>query len=275
MGNRRIIHTQGLGASHGRAHRARVQQVVGPDVGGVVLLATDFQGNVFALEALAHNFVQRGVFGFGLAIDVQCVANLFVPLHGCGKGFATDQIGICDRFAGVGHGKHPAVVHRQPSDIHAQLERCGIEQHTAGFSSGIAQRHCPQSQTGAATATALVGRQTGVTHGDVDFVQRHVQFVGHNLGHRQVNALAAVHLAEIGHHAAIGSDADPGVQSGGRWAHQDRGSGLRSGVAHHHSPRSPDHQSGLGLQKIAAIEIQCVHVVPFKLWPWPCCRGLF
>ncbi len=52
----------------------------------------------------------------------------------------------------------------------------------------------------------------GVAHDDLDGLERHVEFLGHDLADGDVQAVAHVHLAEIGMHAAVGIDRDVGRQ---------------------------------------------------------------
>ena len=50
----------------------------------------------------------------------------------------------------------------------------------------------------------------GVAHDDVDGLERNVEFFGHHLADSDMQAMAHVHLAEEGRHAAVSIDGDVG-----------------------------------------------------------------
>ncbi len=65
---------------------------------------------------------------------------------------------------------------------------------------------------GAAAGPTLVHGQGRVAHHDTDPLERHVELLGDDLGDRDIDTLAHIHLAEIGDDIAVGLDGEPAVE---------------------------------------------------------------
>ena len=64
----------------------------------------------------------------------------------------------------------------------------------------------------AAGSDALIRRHRGVAVDQLDAVERHAKFLGHQLHLRRGDALAQFFLAGVGRHASVGADGDPRIE---------------------------------------------------------------
>jgi hypothetical protein len=132
-----------------------------------------------------------------------------------------------------------------------------LDQHAARFGGRVPERDAAQLDAGAAGRAALVARGRGIAHLHAHLLERDVELLGDDLRDGDVHALAHVHLAEIGGHAAVGKDGDPGVElvrCQGRLA--ARGGAGRHALAHRGGDRAgngdADDERAGGFEKIAA-----------------------
>ena len=178
-------------------------------VANVAIGAIKFPGHIVARDRLANHLVLGNGLELGLHLDVEWVANALVPLDLAVEVFATDQIGIADRFARVCDMRHHAVVNPQLVCGHAQF--CGgqFHQNTTGFCRCAAQGLGTRLNAQGAGGTALVHRTGRISHHDLDLVVSHIQLFGDDLANGHIQTLAQVHLAVISGHFAIGLNGHP------------------------------------------------------------------
>ena len=79
----------------------------------------------------------------------------------------------------------------------------------------------------AAGCVALIRRQRRVAIDQLDAIERHAEFFGHQLRLRRGDSLAEFFLAGVGGDAAVGADRDPGIELVRRRASRGVGLNLR------------------------------------------------
>ena len=85
-----------------------------------------------------------------------------------------------------------------------------LEQHAARFGRGHAHLLAAELDAGRTGGAALVHAGCGVAHEDLDGLERHVELFGDDLADGDEQAVAHVHLAEVGVDGAVGVDGDVG-----------------------------------------------------------------
>ena len=245
----------GLDAAHTLAglwgaDHAGVQQAGQRHVGDEVLRAEDFANEVAARHRLPDDAVVRGRFRHRADFDVHQVAGGLVPLDLRVKLPTTDQLGVGHLLAERIAHADGAVAHRQPRHRHGKARRGCLKQDATRFGGGIAQRTAAMRDAIAARGATLVAGQGRVAHDHRDATHLDIELFGHDLRNGHLEAVAHVHLAEEGLHAAVGQDGDPGIELAGQ---RLRRQGTAGGSLPEHlgQQRSANDQRTAGLQKAA------------------------
>ena len=125
--------------------------------------------------------------------------------------FAADQFAVADPLvAGADH----AVDNLEVVCLGAQAVGGLLEQRSPGGRRGVADLHASDLDRQAAPGLALVGRERGVACNELGRVERHVEFVGHDLPQRGCDAGPEIDLSGIeGHHSAA-IDGQKGIDLG-------------------------------------------------------------
>ena len=235
-----------------RANHAGVKHAGDGDIGHELLGAKHLARHVAPRHRLAHDLVFRGRLGLGLALDIHLVAGLLVPLDLGVEGLAADQLGVTDALGGIVERGDHAIADAQP--FRGQTELCGghAEQDAARLGRGVAQRLGAGLDAQGTRRTALVQRGRGVARDHADLVDRDVEFIGHDLGDGDFQALAQVDLAVEGADAAIARDRDPRIELLRHQRRSGRGASLRQRRSTDPRHRGANHQRARGLEKFAA-----------------------
>ncbi len=212
-----------------RADHAAVQHPRHLDVGHVVEGAKDLGRDVETRRRGADDLVGAGRLGLGLPFGDKVVAELAVPLHRQVEIAVADQLAIAEFARRIARHGDDAVDDFEPIGRHAEPRRGQLEEHAARLGRGIAQGDAALLHPGAAARTTLVDGPLGVAHHDADPRQRHVELLGDDLGDRDIDPLAHVHLAEIGDDSAVGLDRQPAVELVGGKRRLDRAAGFSRG----------------------------------------------
>ena len=199
------------------------------DVGDVVELAKHLGRDIEARRRLADDLVGGGRLWLRLPLGDEVVAELAVPLHRQVEIAPADQLAIADLARRIARHGDDTVGYLEPVGRDPEPCRCHLDQHAARLGRGVAQRDAALLHPGAAAGAALVDGQGGVAHHDTDPCQRHVELLGDDLGDRDIDPLAHIHLAEIGDDTAVGLDREPAVELVGGERRLDRCAGLRGG----------------------------------------------
>ena len=75
--------------------------------------AVNTPGQIGSRDGLAHDFVISWFFKRGLALDLQGIAQLLIPLHLGVEIFTPNQILITHGLIGIFQALHHAQIHRQ------------------------------------------------------------------------------------------------------------------------------------------------------------------
>ena len=239
------------------------------DVGDVVEGAEDLGRHIETRRRGADDLVDARRLGLGLALGDEIVAELAVPLHRQIEIAVADQLAIAEFARRIaGHG-NDAFGDLEPFGRHAEPRRGQLEEHAARLGRGVAQGDAALLHPGAAARTTLVDGPLGVAHHDADALERHVELLGDDLGDRDIDPLAHVHLAEIGDDIAVRLDREPAVELVGGERRLDRGAefggGETAGKAAHKSERD-DERAG-ALEEAAAVDGKLGHhPLPYAAW---------
>jgi hypothetical protein len=189
-----------------RTQHACVQHSRYADVGDELVRAVHLPRDIASRQRLADDFVFRRRLRLRRHLDVHRIADLLVPLHLVIEVAAADQIGVGGAAfrAGddaIGHAKLPC--------RRAELLGCTVDEHSPCFRGRTAHEPSAVRHASAAGRTALVAGGARITHHHFDLVGTDVELVGDDLGHRDIEALPHVHLAEERLHVAVGEYGDP------------------------------------------------------------------
>ena len=260
--DRTLVHRHQRAACIQRAHHTCMHHAIDLDVGDELLPTHDFFGDDGLRKRLADDFVFRRFFRFGRAFNRQRIAVLLVPFEFVMEILAADQFAI-------GHAlrarHHHAVLYLELRRRHTEFLRRALHQHAACFRRGIAQRDTAALEPGAAGRAALIAGQRRVAHDDVDALEREIEFFGHHLLHGDIDALAHVHLAEVGGGVAVGQYRDPRVELVGQQGWLACGNGwfaggsLRQRRFNRAGQGDADNQRTRGFEEIAAGKLIRIH----------------
>ena len=131
-----------------------------------------------------------------------------------------------------------------------KLLRRHVDQHAPRFGRGHPQLLAAELDAGRAGGAALVHAVGGIAHVDLDRLERHVELFGDDLADGDEQAVAHVHLAEVGVDGAVGIHGDVGRELVRR---QRRLGALGAGLAdrqqgieaHRHADRDDERTAGL------------------------------
>ncbi len=208
--DRRLVDFHGHRARDRGPDHARVQHARHLDVGAEVLLREHLRRHVLALDALADDLVVLGILRLRLAGRVERIAVFLVPGELDVEVLPADQVGIARLLGGIVLRVHDAVRDGELVGCNAELRRRHLDQHAARFRGGDAHLLAAILDAGRARGAALVDACSRVGEVDLDGPERHVELFRHDLADRGREAVAHVHLAEIGDDAAVGLHRDVG-----------------------------------------------------------------
>ncbi len=177
----------------------------------------------------ADDLVGAGRLGLRLPLGDEVVAELAVPLHRQIEIAVADQLAVAEFARRLAQNGDDTVRDCEPVGRHSQLRRGQFEEHAARLGRGVAQGDAALLDPGAAARTTLVDGPLGVAHHDTDPLERHVELLGDDLGDRDIDPLAHVHLAEIGDDITVRLDREPAVELVGSERRLDRGAGRGGG----------------------------------------------
>ena len=100
--------------------------------------------------------------------------------------------------------------------------------------------------------------ERGVAHHDTDPFDRHIELLGDDLGDRDIDALAHVHLAEIGDDTAVGIDGELAVELVGRERRLDRARPAVGGGETAGNAERDDERAG-AFEEVAAVDRELGH----------------
>ena len=127
-----------------------------------------------------------------------------------------DQLAIAELARGIAGDRDDAVGNFELVGWDAQALRGQCDEHAARLGRGVAQRDAALLDPGAAAGAALVHGPGGIAHHNIDPLDRHVELLSDDLGDRDIDPLAHVHLTEIGDDIAVRLDGEPAVEPVGR-----------------------------------------------------------
>ena len=125
---------------------------------------------------------------------------------------AADQLAVADLLLAVANDRDDAVLHGERVDRRAEARSGALEEETACLGGREPERGAAALHAGGAGGAALIARERGVAHHDLDPIEGDVELVRDDLRDRDVDALAHVHLPEVRGDAAVAHHRDPRVQ---------------------------------------------------------------
>ena len=255
--HRALVDRDRHGTRDRRPDHAAVQHPRHLDVGDVVERAEDLGRDVETRRRLADDLVGGGRLRLRLPLGDEVVAELAVPLHRQVEIAAADQLAIADLARRIARHGDDAVGDFEPVGRDAEPRRGHLDQHAARLGRGVAQRDAALLHPGAAARAALVDGQGGVAHHDTDPRERHVELLGDDLGDRDIDPLAHIHLAEIGDDIAVGFDREPAVELIGGERRLDGAAGFGFGEAAGDGER--DDERARAFEEAAAVDREWRH----------------
>ena len=237
-----------------------------PDVLDIRVLSREFRRQVDARHGSAHDFVLLGILGarFG--------SHFHIPAFTRGDDFqvealATDEIAVGDFLGLVAGDAYDTIAHGKL--FRRSLQPCcgQFQKLLARGRRGLAQLWSGSLERPAGHRHALVYRLGGVPPIHLDFLKRHIQLVGHNLGQSGFDAGTKFHLAGEDRDASVLGDCEPGIElcrlrfDGGQvWRlSQELGDGCRKTEA--------DNQPARAFKKSSAGNLSSFHVAPPRPQP--------
>src|SRR5262245_46761479 len=109
---------------------------------------------------------------------------------------AADQLAVAHFLRRVVDGRYDAARDGQTFRRDAQSLRGTLDEDAPSLRRSIAQRARAVGHAEAAGRAALVARVRSIAHQDVDPFDADIELLGDDLGDRDIEALAHVHLAE-------------------------------------------------------------------------------
>ena len=150
-------------------------------------------------------------------------------------------------------------------DTALTVNQGGASGSTGVQKGGIALRNAALLHPSAAAGPALVDGQGGVAHHDTDPCQRHIELLGDDLGDRDIDTLAHIHLAEIGDDIAVRLDREPAVELIRGERRLDRAAGFGFGKPAR-EPERDDKRAG-AFEEAAAVDREVRHgSLPYAAW---------
>jgi len=160
-----------------------------------VLPRKDFRRDVLPFDRLADELVVLRVFRLCLAGRVKRIADLAVPSECDVKIAAADQFGVADASRHFGIAVNHAAIDRQLFAGDAKFFARKFDKDAARFSRRGAQLLAAFCNARRARGAALIDAAPGIASGNLDGVERHVEFLGNHLRERDLEALPEIGLA--------------------------------------------------------------------------------
>ncbi len=135
---------------------------------------------------------------------------MLVPVELDVEVLAANQFGVGGLLVSVEGGTYDAINNDELIDWRIEFCRSHLDQHAACFRRRHAHLLAAVQDAGGTGGAALVHAVGGVTHVDFDGLERDVEFFRNHLADGDEQAVAHVHLAEVGRDGAVGVDRDVG-----------------------------------------------------------------